>query len=318
MSIRVLSLPGWTNSGPQHWQTLWERLDSRIVRVQQANWDQPNLSAWIAAARAALERSPEPTVLLGHSLGALLIAHVAPSAPNVVGALLVAPPDLHAPSTPPELRGFRAEFGRLPFPATMIVSHDDPHSTIAASRLLARTLGAELIDAGAKGHLNTASNLGTWRAGWEQLRLLRARAPFHLDPRLEADSQLIGRGSLSDLRLVDDARYLWCLLVPRRSGIEELDQLDDEDRATLSAESICLATAMRSAFDLDKLNVGTLGNVVRQLHLHHVGRTLDDPAWPGPVWGHSERVPMTAGVMVERRRRLFRVEQLSSWFSEVG
>ena len=107
-------------------------------------------------------------------------------------------------------------------------------------------------------------------------------------------------GPLSELLLFDDARYPWFVLVPRRSGAEELVHLSEDDRETLQAESAALATALKSAFPVDKVNVGALGNVVRQLHVHHVGRRLDDPAWPGPVWGHSPRQPLG----VDARERL--------------
>lgn len=287
----MLSLPGWTNSGPQHWQTLWERLDPRITRVEQASWDFPELADWRARALEAITSSAEPTVLVGHSLGAILIAHLAEHAPrNVVGALLVAPPDLEAPTAPTEVRGFRATFAKLPFPATLIVSSDDQYSSLAASRRLGATLGAELVEAGPKGHLNTDSRLGTWGFGWERLRRLRALAPFAIDPRLEADSVLIARSALCELRVVDDARVPWFLLVPRRSAVEELDQLSEPDRQALIDESAALTRAVRECFAVDKVNVGALGNIVRQLHLHHLGRGLLDPAWPAPFWGHGSAV----------------------------
>ncbi len=291
MATRVLSLPGWTSSGPRHWQTLWERIDARITRVEQASWDFPVLSDWRARVHEALEASPEPTVLLGHSLGAVLIAHVGLQAKNVIGALLVAPPDLEAETAPLEVRGFRSTFGRLPFPTTLIASRDDRYATFEASARLATTIGAELIDAGAHGHLNTDSGLGTWPFGWEALRRLRSLAPFQLDPRLEQDSVPIATSALTQLRVFDEARYPWFLLVPTRPGIEELAHLDEANRRALIDESSALVTAIREVFGVDKVNVGALGNVVRQFHLHHVGRSLEDPAWPGPVWGHSARHP---------------------------
>lgn len=299
----MLSLPGWTNSGPRHWQTLWERLDARIIRVEQASWDFPVLSDWRARVHEALEASPEPTVLLGHSLGSVLIAHVGPQAKHVIGALLVAPPDLEADTAPLEVRGFRSTFSRLPFPTTLIASRTDQYATFGASERLAATLGSELVDAGPHGHLNTDSRLGTWPFGWEALRRLRALAPFHLDPRLEQDSVLIATSALTQLRVFDEARYPWFLLVPTRTGIEELTHLNEADRRALIDESSALVTAIREVFGVDKVNVGGLGNVVRQFHWHHVGRSFEDPAWPGPVWGHSPRQPNPT-LAVERGSRL--------------
>lgn len=309
MSVRVLSLPGWNGSGPAHWQTLWERLDARIVRVEQADWDQPSLERWRAQLLGALARSPEPTVLVAHSLGAVLAAHVAsaPEARGVVGALLVVPPDLDVLVDLPEsVRGFGpVPLARLPFPSTLVISDDDPYLTVARAQTFAAAWGSSVTNVGARGHINSASSLGTWPAGFELLRQLRALAPFALDPRLAADTHLVGKGPLSELLLFDDARYPWFVLVPRRSGAEELVHLSVDDRETLQAESTALATALRSAFSVDKVNVGALGNVVRQLHVHHVGRRLDDPAWPGPVWGHAPRQPLADDACQARVAALF-------------
>lgn len=85
--------------------------------------------------------------------------------------------------------------------------------------------------------------------------------------------------------LMDDARYPWCILVPRRTGVEEIFQLNAGDRVQLLAESCRLGEALMELFEGDKLNVAALGNVVPQLHVHHVVRRRGDAAWPAPVWG---------------------------------
>lgn len=139
-----------------------------------------------------------------------------------------------------------------------------------------------------------------WRAGFERLRALRAAGPFTLDPRLVAESRRVGRGPVSELLLVDEARYPWLVLVPRCAGAEERFHLSAEQRAGLELESAALVEALSRGLGAHKVNVATLGNVVRQLHVHHVGRTLGDPAWPGPVWGHSPRVPAAPHVSAER------------------
>ena len=116
---------------------------------------------------------------------------------------------------------------------------------------------------------------------------------FELDPRLEADSHLLADGPLSQLRLVDDLRFPWVLLVPRVPGAGELGDLDDEQQQHLLAEVKQANSALQHWQPCDKLNLGALGNVVRQLHVHLVARREGDAAWPGPVWGHGamERAP---------------------------
>jgi diadenosine tetraphosphate (Ap4A) HIT family hydrolase len=91
--------------------------------------------------------------------------------------------------------------------------------------------------------------------------------------------------------VMNDARYPWLLLVPRRDGIIELVDLDARDRARLIEEAHAAAAFLQSSERPDKINIATLGNVVRQFHLHVVARRLGDPAWPGPVWGHGAATP---------------------------
>jgi diadenosine tetraphosphate (Ap4A) HIT family hydrolase len=113
---------------------------------------------------------------------------------------------------------------------------------------------------------------------------------FTLDPRLEADSVFIADGPLSQLRLIDDARFPWLVLVPRVSGATEWIDLDGASQRLLLAEINQAGTLLRAHFaDIDKLNIGALGNIVRQLHVHVVGRREGDAAWPGPVWGAGTR-----------------------------
>ena len=108
---------------------------------------------------------------------------------------------------------------------------------------------------------------------------------FTLDPRLAADTRLLASLPLCDVRLMDDARYGWLVLVPRRDGLVEIADLDEGEQATLWHEVNRAAAALRAAMPCDKLNLGALGNIVRQLHVHVVGRREGDAAWPGPVWG---------------------------------
>lgn len=113
---------------------------------------------------------------------------------------------------------------------------------------------------------------------------------FALDPRLAADSHLVANGPLSQLRLMDDARFPWLLLVPRRVGAVEWIDLDGSDQRLLLAEINLAGRLLRALGESDKLNIGALGNIVRQLHVHVVARRVDDAAWPGPVWGSGSAV----------------------------
>jgi len=114
---------------------------------------------------------------------------------------------------------------------------------------------------------------------------------FGLDARLAADTLPCADLPLSRLLLMNDARYPWCILVPRRAGIREWYELDDDDQAQLLKESIWLGRTLMQRFGGDKLNVAALGNVVPQLHLHHVVRRQGDGAWPAPVWGRGTAEP---------------------------
>lgn len=128
-----------------------------------------------------------------------------------------------------------------------------------------------------------------------------------LDPRIEAASAFVADLPLCQARLQDDARWPWIVLVPRRAGLVEIEQLTERERGWLIEEAVAAGAVVRrlgaaAGRRVEKLNVGALGNVVAQLHLHVVGRRRDDPAWPGPVWGYgetSERLPAEVAGMVE-------------------
>ena len=110
---------------------------------------------------------------------------------------------------------------------------------------------------------------------------------FELAPRLAADTLPVGDLPLCRVLLMNDARYPWLILVPRVAGIEELDQLDGAQRSQLMDDVAMASRALRAGGGVDKINVGALGNIVRQLHVHVVARMAGDDAWPGPVWGHG-------------------------------
>jgi diadenosine tetraphosphate (Ap4A) HIT family hydrolase len=115
--------------------------------------------------------------------------------------------------------------------------------------------------------------------------------PFELDPRLAADTFLVGQTPLSQVLLMNDARYPWLILVPRRVDITEPFELSEADQAQLWQESMRLGQAMQAHFAADKINIAALGNQVAQLHVHHIARFHVDAAWPGPVWGVGSAVP---------------------------
>jgi predicted alpha/beta hydrolase family esterase len=190
--VPILILPGINDSGPAHWQSLWEASIPGARRVLQNDWDNPDCALWVAALARVVNEAQSGqgegeragAVLAAHSLGCLLVAHAAagPSrealARNVRGALLVAPPDPDAISFPTDIaRGFDPlPLAPLPFPSVLVASRDDPYADFAFSRRVAAAWGSELVDAGARGHLNAESGLGDWPDGRRLLdRLIAAR-----------------------------------------------------------------------------------------------------------------------------------------------
>jgi diadenosine tetraphosphate (Ap4A) HIT family hydrolase len=112
-------------------------------------------------------------------------------------------------------------------------------------------------------------------------------AGFQFDARLAADTLFVAEWTLCRVLLMDDAQFPWLVLVPRREGLAELDDLAERDRAQLMREIMRAMKVLRGAVECDKLNIGALGNIVRQLHVHVVARCDGDAAWPGPVWGRG-------------------------------
>lgn len=108
---------------------------------------------------------------------------------------------------------------------------------------------------------------------------------FSLDPRLQNDTLPVGQLASSVLLLMNDARYPWCILVPRHEGATEITDLRPGQQALLWQDAALVSNAMKHLFDADKMNVAALGNVVSQLHVHVIARRRDDDVWPAPVWG---------------------------------
>jgi diadenosine tetraphosphate (Ap4A) HIT family hydrolase len=123
---------------------------------------------------------------------------------------------------------------------------------------------------------------------------------FAIDPRLVADTHPVGELNLSELLLMDDARFAWFILVPRIAGARELIDLDEGDQRTLLAEINVLCRTLETLLRPDKINIAALGNVVPQLHVHVIARFADDAAWPQPVWGHGDRIAYATAARTTR------------------
>lgn len=127
---------------------------------------------------------------------------------------------------------------------------------------------------------------------------------FSLDARLAQDAHVMGDFPLCRLLLSNDANYPWFILVPRRSDISEVFQLNEADHQMLWNETHALAKLLHQGYQADKINIATLGNVVSQLHMHVIVRYRADAAWPAPVWGKLPAVPYTAEQLASVREKL--------------
>jgi diadenosine tetraphosphate (Ap4A) HIT family hydrolase len=126
---------------------------------------------------------------------------------------------------------------------------------------------------------------------------------FELHPKLCQDCHELGRFPLSRLLLMNDSRFPWFILVPERRDIREIFQLTEADRMQLLRESCHLSACIEEVFQPDKLNIAAIGNLVPQLHIHHIARYRTDPLWPAPVWGSGPAVPYSVAGLEELRVR---------------
>lgn len=171
-STTILTLPGLGSSGPNHWQSLWEA-EYGYRRVEQADWDRPNLDDWLSALESQVRLAPGNVVLVAHSLACALVAHYAKVAPKTLrGAFLVSPADVESSHcTPDETRCFSPiPLAPLPFPARVIASSDDPYVHRERAEHFARSWGASFRDVGCAGHINASSGLGAWPEGHAQFK----------------------------------------------------------------------------------------------------------------------------------------------------
>lgn len=116
---------------------------------------------------------------------------------------------------------------------------------------------------------------------------------FQLHSRLKQDCIAIGRFDLCQLLMMDDSQYPWFILVPEKADIKEIYQLSKSERHTLTEESSYLAENMATLYKADKMNIAAIGNLVPQLHIHHIVRYQTDKAWPAPIWGKFAAIPYT-------------------------
>lgn len=173
-ATKCFILPGLNNSGPQHWQTLWEQAYG-FTRIQQKEWDKPVCQDWISAIDAAVVQCLlDQVVLIGHSLACAAIVRWAQTYGRVIkGALLVAPSDTEADTYPPGTTGFTPmPVYPLPFPSVVVASSNDFYVSSERAAYFAGCWHSDLVMAGALGHINTASGLGNWPQGHAILQTL--------------------------------------------------------------------------------------------------------------------------------------------------
>ncbi len=181
----ILIVPGLHNSGPGHWQTIWEERLPRARRVDLGLWDDPHRNTWVGKLALAIGRAERPVVLVAHSLGCHVVAwwaeyeaafNAAVRAAElscVVGALLVAPPDVEENPVDRRLTRFAPlPSSLMPFPTIVVASRDDPYASVGQVRRIAQRWGAQFADAGSIGHANARSGIGEWAFGLGQLRRL--------------------------------------------------------------------------------------------------------------------------------------------------
>jgi len=140
-----------------------------------------------------------------------------------------------------------------------------------------------------------------------------------LHPQLEKDCFVLGEFKLCSLLLLNDANYPWFILLPNRENAREIHLLSEIDQQQLMAESVFFSRCLQQVFRPDKLNIAALGNVVPQLHIHHIARFSNDACWPAPVWGAVEAISYQPEQLETIKNRLFEwfhnnPEQAFHWF----
>ncbi len=163
----ILTVPGLFNSGPDHWQSHWERQLPNIRRIHQQDYENAVCSEWVQAIDATLRQYGDDVVLVGHSCGSIAIPHwAAKHSRKIKGAVLVGPSDVEQPDFPKNAVGFKPiPLEQLPFPSIVIASSEDPYIALPRAEYFAKCWGSRLIDIGPAGHINAASGHGPWPEG---------------------------------------------------------------------------------------------------------------------------------------------------------
>ncbi|MBF4470027.1 RBBP9/YdeN family alpha/beta hydrolase [Flavobacterium sp. HJJ] len=176
MTPHLLIIPGLGDSDEKHWQSYWLQKFTNSTKVIQDNWDEPQLSEWLARLNETIKKINEPTILVAHSLAVSLIMHWAAqnSSPNIIGAMLVAPADVDSPAHTPD---FLRHFSPIPtqtvsFPTLVIGTENDTYMSLERAKELATHWGSDFINIGQLGHINSDSNLEYWEEGQNYLQLL--------------------------------------------------------------------------------------------------------------------------------------------------
>jgi predicted alpha/beta hydrolase family esterase len=167
----IIIVPGWRDSGPGHWQSLWADALPGAVRVQQDDWITPSRKAWVASITRTILEQEGPVVIVAHSLGCIATTHLPPEAvEKIQGALLVAPAD-------PERRSILADFAPvpyqpLPYRSIIVASSNDPYCPVRTAGAYARAWGSEFVRLQMAGHINIESGFGAWPLGLALLQSL--------------------------------------------------------------------------------------------------------------------------------------------------
>lgn len=183
MPVTLLIVPGIDNSGPTHWQSLWQEARADAYRVDMENWTQPHRNSWVTRLNLAVASAETPVLLVAHSLGCHAIAWWAALADakvtqKVVGALLVAPPEVDAFPTDHRLASFGpTPKAILPFRSILVASRNDPYVQFDRARQLAGFWGSDFVDGGYLGHINASTDLGAWEDGQQLVGLLEHGKP---------------------------------------------------------------------------------------------------------------------------------------------
>jgi len=211
----ILLIPGIDDSNPHHWQAVWQRQCSDCRSVDLGASDNPFRNNWVNRINLAIHQAGRPVVLVAHGLGCLAVAWWAeyeqPLHGNpVVGALLVAPPDVDRPGTDPRLARFAScPRGPLPFPSFLAASQDDPFCNLRTAQLLAQDWGSRFAFAGAVGHIDGESGLGDWLFGKTLLaQLLREH---RLEQRTERASEELRLPVLPDASYAQARMQRWAV-----------------------------------------------------------------------------------------------------------